>query len=343
MALLPAATARALLAGFQALGLDAEALRLQAGLDPATLQRLDGAVSADVFGRLWEGAFQSAPRASLAVEVGLAIPFGSFGALDYLAGSSADVASGLRALASHFRQVSTHFRLEVVEDELGGEVRIRWHDALPVSELSDEFTLAVFVGRFRASALGAFVPRAVRLSRPAPPAPARFEALLGCPVRFGCEPAALELGHEAMRLPLRSADPVLQATLRALAAHLELGATESDLESAVRARLRSLLPDGAPSAALVAGALGLTERTLQRRLQEAGTRFKQVLDEFREAEAERLLGAGMPLVEVALRLGFSDQTAWNRAFKRWKGTSPREWVAARAAPAGAPPRRPSGR
>jgi AraC-like DNA-binding protein len=74
----------------------------------------------------------------------------------------------------------------------------------------------------------------------------------------------------------------------------------------------------------------MSERTLHRRLRELGRTFQEVLDAFRESEAERLLVSGRPsLAEVALRLGFSDQSAWNRAFRRWKGTSPTEWAASR--------------
>jgi AraC-like DNA-binding protein len=74
----------------------------------------------------------------------------------------------------------------------------------------------------------------------------------------------------------------------------------------------------------------MSERTLHRRLREAGSTFRDVLDRFREAESERLLGAGrLALAEVALRVGFSDQSAWNRAFMRWKGMAPTEWVASR--------------
>jgi AraC-like DNA-binding protein len=87
------------------------------------------------------------------------------------------------------------------------------------------------------------------------------------------------------------------------------------------------LPGGDAEAAGVARALGLSERTLHRRLQELGTTWREVLDGFREAEAERLLLQGPgALSEVALRLGFSDQTAWNRAFRRWKGVSPTDWL-----------------
>jgi AraC-like DNA-binding protein len=125
---------------------------------------------------------------------------------------------------------------------------------------------------------------------------------------------------------MRRADPALQATLRQLASRLDLGAEADDLVLALRARLRTLLPEGQANAASVARTMGLSERTLARHLQELGTNWRGVLDDFREAEAERLLVSGrLPLSDVAFRLGFADQTAWNRAFRRWKGMSPTEW------------------
>jgi AraC-like DNA-binding protein len=150
----------------------------------------------------------------------------------------------------------------------------------------------------------------------------------------------MEIPLAAWTAPMRRADPALQETLRQLASRLELGAAGDDLELALRARLRTLLPEGKADAGSIARTLGLSERTLARRLQETGKTYRGVLDSFREAEAERLLAAGKAgLSDVAFRLGFSDQTAWNRAFRRWKGMSPTEWLQSRPGPGGVPPRR----
>ncbi len=193
--------------------------------------------------------------------------------------------------------------------------------------------------RFRSQRLAnPFRASAVRLTGQLPGRPTRHAALLGAPVAFGCAVAAVELPEAVWTTRLPTADPALQLTLRQLAERIGLGAAASDLELAVRARLRPLLPDGRAEASEVARALGMSERTLHRRLRQAGLTFGQVLDDFREAEADRLLGAGrVSLMEVALRLGYSDQTAWNRAFKRWKGMSPSEWLASRGPRAGGPP------
>jgi AraC-like DNA-binding protein len=333
---LPAATARALLAGFGAIGLDAPALRDGAGIAEADLQPMDGILPAEAFGRLWSEAFRRAPRDELPTEVGLAVPFGAFGPLDYLAASSETVEAAFHALASHFRQVAAGFALELASGpSAGGEVRLV-HAGPPVPgdpsrAIGDEFTLAVFVGRFRSRPLSPpFRPAAVRLTRAPPPRPTRHEALLGAPATFGCSAAALDVAGEPWRARLVTADPALQAILRELGERIALGGAGSDLEMAVRARLRALLPAGDAEAAAVARALGTSERTLHRRLREAGRTFGAVLDGFREAEAERLLAARVPLGEIALRLGYSDQTAWNRAFRRWKGMAPSEWARPRA-------------
>ena len=63
-----------------------------------------------------------------------------------------------------------------------------------------------------------------------------------------------------------------------------------------------------------------------------GRTYQAVLDDFRAGEAERLLLDGrVPLAQVALALGFADQTAFSRAFRRWKGETPKDWLAQRRA------------
>jgi AraC-like DNA-binding protein len=327
----PASTARALLAGFSALGIDPEDLRRAAGIEAAELDPVDAAIPGEALGRLWREAGRRLPREELPTEVGLAVPFGAFGALDYLARSSETVEAACHALSAHFRQVASGVSLEVEAGAGGGEVRVAIPRRLEMAAIGAEFTVAVLAGRFRAAPTSTpFAPTEVRLTRPAPRRPGRHEALLRCPVRFGCAAASLRVPLESWRARLGTADPALQATLRALAGRLELGGPSSDLEAAVRARLRAVLPEGQADAGAVSRALGVSERTLYRRLCREGTSFRRVLEAFREAEAERLLADGrLPLGEVALRLGFSDQTAWNRAFRRWKGTSPRAWAESR--------------
>ena len=81
-----------------------------------------------------------------------------------------------------------------------------------------------------------------------------------------------------------------------------------------------------PSLALVARRLGLSPRSLQRRLDEAGTSFAEILDTAREERAKVFLRAGdVSIAEVSWLLGFAEQSAFTRAFRRWTGRAPTEW------------------
>jgi AraC-like DNA-binding protein len=84
------------------------------------------------------------------------------------------------------------------------------------------------------------------------------------------------------------------------------------------------LPNGEPRRPKIAGALGMSERTLQRRLAAEGTSFQRLLDDTRRELAQQYLGQrNVSLADTAYLLGFSDQSSFFRAARRWFGTSPR--------------------
>ncbi len=332
MSALPAATVRALLAGFGALRLPADEIRRAAGLAEQELSPVDGLVPLSKFVRLWDEAARYEPGEAFATEVGLAVPFGAFGALDYLAATAPTVGAAFHSLAAHFRYAAQGVSLEIEETSSHATVRIINASSIPVPQLSDEFTVAVFVGRFRSQPLKpSFVPEWIQLSRSAPQTPSRHANLLGSPVTFDSSVTAFGIAAQVWNASLPQADATLQNTLHQLAEATGLGgANEAPLELRIRSRLRLLLPEHRATAQEVASSLGLSERSLHRHLQAAGTTYQRVLEAFRETEAERLLLAGqIPLSQVAQRLGFSDQTTWSRAFKRRKGVSPRDWIRSR--------------
>jgi AraC-like DNA-binding protein len=96
----------------------------------------------------------------------------------------------------------------------------------------------------------------------------------------------------------------------------------------VRQVLCRLLPQGEPKREAVAQALLLSERTLQRRLQEEGTSYQQLLDDTRRELAEQYLAQpNLPLLEIAYLLGFADPSNFFRAFRRWFDATPGEYRA----------------
>jgi AraC-like DNA-binding protein len=143
---------------------------------------------------------------------------------------------------------------------------------------------------------------------------------------FGCEDSGFALSPEALALPMRFADARTVETLSPLVdAEVEARPGYALLGDRVAGHIASSLPQGA-DVAEVAHAMRMSPRTLQRRLEQEGTRFSEVLDRARLDVAKRLLAdARLPLAEIAFRLGFADVATLSRAFKRWTGVPPGQW------------------
>ncbi len=333
MLFVPALSAEALLAGLQACGVDAARIRATAGLAPRysdPSQMLPGSVWTDI----WAAAERLDPRADLAALAATRIPFGLFGTLDYLAGSAQTVRGGLQALSDHFAAAASGIELELNFDAPdAATLRIINSDGVASVLQSDEFTVAVILGRFRSTSSGRFLPRRVYLTR-APLADDAHAVLFGAPVVYGAPRAGFDCDRAAVDLEQSMADTRLHDTLLEIARKLGFSNDgKSGIEVSVRARLRSLLPRGQAVAERVARSLGISERTLHRRLSESGSSFQDVLDQFRIEESERhLLQGGRDLSAIALELGFSDQSAWNRYFKRLRHMSPTAWQSAHRPP-----------
>jgi AraC-like DNA-binding protein len=138
--------------------------------------------------------------------------------------------------------------------------------------------------------------------------------------------SGLALSREALERPMRQGDPRLLATAQGLAdAALRTQPNLRTMAALVADRLPSLLPESA-TIETAAQAFHMSGRTLQRRLEQDGTTFSDVLDGVRHELARRWLAdPALALGEIAFRLGFSDLATFSRAFKRWTGKPPGMW------------------
>lgn len=111
--------------------------------------------------------------------------------------------------------------------------------------------------------------------------------------------------------------------LQLLTTAISLPARPGPFQQEVERRMEPLLEAGAARIDVVARQLGCSRQTLYRRLKREGTTFERVLEGLRRRLALRFIAEGMPVKEAAFRLGFSEPSAFSRAFKRWTGSSPR--------------------
>jgi AraC-like DNA-binding protein len=167
-------------------------------------------------------------------------------------------------------------------------------------------------------------PIEARFSHRAPRCTRAIDAFFKAPVRFDAPRTELVLDADLLATPLLKADPDLAAFFALRADDLlERHAAEGLLARRLRALLEGELGRSLPTLETAATRLAVSPRTLRRRLQEEGTTFQDLLDETRCELAKRHLGdERLALGEVAFRLGFSEPSAFHRAFKRWTGQTP---------------------
>ena len=161
------------------------------------------------------------------------------------------------------------------------------------------------------------------------------EALFGVRPRFGAPENRLRIPPAVLGLPIPGADLALRQPLLHLLERSLPVARSPDVVRRLRAELSARLPQGETDKGGLARALGMSPRTLSRRLRSAGTSYREVLEETRRALALSLLrDPALPIYELAFLLGYTEPSTFHRAFRRWTGDSPDAWR--RALPADAP-------
>lgn len=309
--------------------LDRRALMTAVGVDP------DGSVDpkhmvpdTDYYDFL-EAIAQSDPNAiDLALRVGATMRCEDYGAFG-LAWKSAPNLRGSCERAERYARVLTSVATYQVRDaeegiymhlHRGGQRRLGLR-------MSNEATIASIAAISQEVSTDRFQPLEIFFRHKAPASTAAHERHFGCPVRFGTEMDALLVSKAQMLQPNRLGD---LAIAKFFDAHLEEELSQFDdsasLEHRVRIQVSQALSAGVPRISDIAGCLGMSGRTMQRQLSKRGYSYQALVDESRRELAHRLLEeTEYPLAHIAFLTGFSEQSAFNRAFKRWAGQTPRSF------------------
>ena len=195
-----------------------------------------------------------------------------------------------------------------------------------------DYTLALIVDMCRTNFGPALALESVSLRRPAPKNPKPYQDFFSCPIHFGAAVDGFVLERHIADRPLPTSNNELATTFDAILAKQLAELANSDLESRCKAYLLEQLTSGEPSEEALARAMGMSPRTLQRRLGDLGMTYKGVLEKTRYDLALRYLDDPTKSVtDVTFLLGFSEQSAFTRAFKRWNGSAPTAYRAERAA------------
>jgi AraC-like DNA-binding protein len=313
-----------MLHGLRTMGADVEAIVRSVGLKSDELRDPDKRLPFEMAISLSAASAQAVRDAAFGLHLAELYRPGDFGLLDYLAHSSRRLRDALERLRRYNRllQDVAEIVLDVRSDQAEvwqRELKSVW---IPPAVTENALANLIVIGRHLTGR--AIVPLSVQFRHPAPLYKGEHERVFGCAVRFEAERDAVVLRTEDLELPLTNADPTLCSILDRHAQHLldELPPTAS-FSTRVREMVAQALKDENPTAALLARRLRMSPRTLRRRLEEEGTTYEEVVDQLRRALTERYLDhPDMSLSQIALLLGYSDASAFRRAFRRWHGSSP---------------------
>lgn len=166
-------------------------------------------------------------------------------------------------------------------------------------------------------------PMHVSLTVDADRASGRYDELFGCPIAYGCEAETWLFAAEDIDQPLPGSVPDITEVTDRIARHYIDDLDHSKVATEVSRLLVQMLPTGNVDQSAIASRLHRSKSTLQRQLGAEGTSYRDILESTRLALAKRYLEEGdHTQAQIAFMTGFSDQSNFARAFKRWTGISP---------------------
>jgi AraC-like DNA-binding protein len=311
-------------------GLDAVGIARQAGVDLVAIPTPGERIEVDKIDAILRCAMPRIGDPAFGLQAARCWHPSELGVLGYAWLSSTTLRTGLERAARYSRLVGERGITEIEDTRQGLKVRFsaqRGDPAVvPVAAVLVDIVMAILLDLCRMNAGAALRPVAASLRRRKPDAAHAYERFFGCAVRFGAAENSFVLSARDADRPLASANRQLAATFDRMLAEELARLDKSDVVSRCRAAVLGHLSSGEATAQETAKQLHMSSRTLQRKLAEANTTYLQLVDDARKDLALRYLeDPRRSVTDITFSLGFSQPSAFTRAFRRWTGLSPSDY------------------
>jgi AraC-like DNA-binding protein len=269
----------------------------------------------------------------LGLHLGQTVQPSYLGALGYVLLACGSLGEVLLNMQRYHRLIHDLNPVEPLFDEQGNLV-LQWGVTRgKPGALFDELGIASCMKFGRDLCQGQLDPLAIDFVNPGPPDVTPYISFFRCPVRFNQPFTRIVLPLTALQMPLRQSDPLL---LELLAPQVEAALSQlpdaANLIETTRRIIANIAPDGVPELEQVAHELYLSPQVLYKRLADQGVNFRNLREDVLHQLAEsHLMDESLPLSEVSALLGYTEQSAFSRAFKRWTGLTPAQWRASHTA------------
>ena len=306
-------------------GIDPGPLFEQVKIDTSVFQRPGARVPLSKMTRLWDMAVYMTDDQQFGLKAGSRAEPGDFYVLGHTWLASGTLRGALERLSRYAHVLSTAISSSEVVEKDGMIVYVEsFRDpGIVINRTADEAGMVAFFKLCEIIKRERVRPLRAELVFPADTARGYLEEFLGCPVTYGNEREKFYFSKQLFEEPLPGHIPdVLDSTSRIAEQYLE-SLDQSKVATEVRRLLVQMLPAGKADQDNVANRLYRSTSTLQRQLNAEGTSYRDILESTRRSLAEKYLRDGnYTQAEIAYMVGFSDQSNFARAFKRWTGMSP---------------------
>lgn len=310
------------------LGGNPSSLLRQAGIDPGDLNRLTAFIDFEAQTGLLERSAAELRCPDFGIRLAERQDLGILGTLAVAMRNSATIGEALACMCRYLEVYNTAIGFTVERGEPRGEARLefkllREHSVLPWAQTTEHgvglaWRIISLLSEGRCELLR------VWLSHPEMGTATDYRTHFDAPIAFCSEHVALAIAERELDLPIsQNVVELHDAATRYLNTQVSLG--RRDLPLQVRQTVMAFLGTGNCSRSDVASTLHTHPRSMQRRLAEEGTSFEVIKDEARRDLALRYLSQpDLPISQITLLLGYSDQSTFGRSCRRWFAGSPRE-------------------
>ena len=289
-------------------------------LTPQILADDDARISPAQFCVAWSEAIRLTQNGQLALAIAAATPPGAFGIIEYVCRSAPTLRAALLQWVRYLNLLDDAVTVGLAIDDDRAYLRVERESEAP-APASHELCWALVAKYARELTTVPF--RLISVDFAHAGDATAYRAWFDAPIVFGAETTQLVMPRAALEAALVSSDPALLGILTRAADDLQKRADPDPLMTAqVRRVLHEALRNDEAHVDVVAKRLGMTSRSLQRRLKDESTTFNAIRETVRRELAQRYLDDGLAIAEISFLLGFSEPSAFFRAFKRWTGTTP---------------------
>ena len=306
--------------------IDPEPIYKKAGIDPELRFNPLARVDIDCIDRLWQEATAVIEDPTFGVKMIEYWHPSMMGALGYAWLVSSTLRRAMGRIDRYIHAISQGLDTKLEDTPAGLKLSIFITDRVEVQPQQHTLFVAILMHMCRFNYGDELIPTEVNIARPKPDDASDITDFFRCDVNFDAEVNSLIIARSDADMELSSANKQIALMHDEMLMRYLVEIKTGDIVQQVQSIILDNLPDGQVTDKLVASELNLSERSMQRRLKEHKTTFRFLLDSVREMVAKQYIENPMSRMgDIAFLLGFSEQSAFSRAFKKWTGKSPVEY------------------